>query len=324
MPPTSRRRLEDQLAALAAMERGQAPVEPATVRDAARSKTGLVVATAARVVAAHGLTALADELAAAFPRLTERGVERDPLCKGKIAIARTLHDLDRWDDEVFVAGVTLVQAEPAWGGAEDSAAELRGICGLAFAHAFRADALDVLADLLADPERVARVAAAQALGDAGRPDAAALLRYKVRVGDAEPEVLSACVASLLVLAPRAALPFVIGLLAGDDDRAIAAALGLGERRVVTAAPALIEWCERTPPATRARVGYLTLALLRDDVATGYLLARLTDGPRADAIAAGRALATFRDDPAHVARVRAAAAAHPDRAVVAEVAAALAS
>jgi hypothetical protein len=50
---------------------------------------------------------------------------------------------------------------------------------------------DVLAALLADPERTARVGAAQGLGDAGRPDASALRRFKLLAGDAEPEVVSA-------------------------------------------------------------------------------------------------------------------------------------
>ena len=45
--------------------------------------------------------------------------------------------------------------------------------------------------------------------------------------------------------------------------------------------------------------------------------------RADAIAAGKALATFRDDPALAARLRAASSSHPDAAVRAELLAALA-
>jgi hypothetical protein len=312
--------LEDRLAALVAMARGDAPVEVEIVRAALRGTIGVVSAAAARVIAAREQTELIGELVAAFPRLVERGVERDPQCKGKIAIARTLHGLDRWADEVFVAGVSLVQLEPTFGappearGREDTAAELRAVCGIAYAQSYRGDAIDVLADLLADPQRVARAGAAQALGDSGRPDASALLRFKLHLGDDEPEVLSACVASLLVLAPRTSLPFVIGLLRADDDRSTAAALGLGERRVTSATPALIEWCTSLRPATRARAGYLALALLRDDAANAYLLERVREGVRADAIAAGKALATFRDDPALAAALREAAAAHPDRAV----------
>ncbi len=320
MPP--RARLEDQVAALVAIERGEAPAATDALRAGLRHKAGYVVAAAARATAARGVDDLDDELVLAFGRLAAGGVERDPKCHGKLAIARALHDRDRWHDDVFVPGVRLVQLEPVWGGREDTAAELRGVCGLAFAHAYRGDALDVLADLLADRERVARVAAAQALGDAGHPDAAALLRFKLRVGDDEAEVLSACVGSILVLAPRTAQAFVESLLDGDDDRSCAAALGLAERRLASATPALIAWCERLKPATRGRAGYLALALVRADDANAYLLGRVTDGARADAIAAGKALATFRDDPALAEQLRAAAKAHPDRAVAIELGAAL--
>jgi hypothetical protein len=100
---------------------------------------------------------------------------------------------------VFAAGVRHVQLEPAYGGPNDTGAELRGLCGLAFAHFGRHDALAVLAELLADPERVARLGAARGLGDAGRADAAPLLRYKLLLGDDEPEVIAACLESLLHL-----------------------------------------------------------------------------------------------------------------------------
>lgn len=311
-------KLEDRLAALAAMERG-GEVEASVVREGLESKVGLIVAGAARVVMARELDALIGAMAPAFARLSERGVERDPGCRGKVAIARALHELDRWDDDVFVPGVRLVQEEPVWGGREDTAAELRGVCAMAFAHAHRPDALDVLADLLADPQRMARVAAATALGDSGRPDASALLRYKVRMGDAEPEVIAACLASLLVLAPRASFELVASLLHGETDTATAAALALGESKRAEAAPLLIAWCDGVTGATRARVGYLALALLRDDDATAYLLAQIREARDADAIAAARALATFRDDARLAARMREAAATAraPVRAAVAE-------
>jgi HEAT repeat protein len=192
------RRIEDRLAALRALDPG-APAAHGELRDALRSANGILIAAAARLVAEHRLEALVPELAAAFEELREDAVQRDPGCRGKIAIARALHELDHWDDRVLVAGLTIEQKE-GWGTQDDMAAELRGVCGLAHAHFGRSDALDVLADLLADPERTARIAAAQGLGEAGHPDAAALLRYKVRIGDPEPEVLTACVESLLPLA----------------------------------------------------------------------------------------------------------------------------
>jgi hypothetical protein len=308
----SARKLEEKLARLAAPEVGADEL-----REALRSKTGVLVGAAAKLVAARELAALDAELAPAFTRLCERAVERDPQCRGKISVARALHQLDRWEDEVFVRGVTYVQEEPVWGGREDTAAELRGVCGLAYAHAGRSDALDVLAELLADPQRVARSAAAQAIGDSGRPDATALLRFKIQTGDPEPAVIGACFGSILALAPKTSLAYVAGFLDGADERAEAAALALGESRLAAAAPVLIAWCERVFADLRRRVGYLALALLRDEGANARLLEVIASGAKQDAIAAVRALATFKADPRLRERIRAAAETNRDRAVRAE-------
>lgn len=308
----SARKLEERLARLAAPD-----VDVVEIRDALRSKVGVLVAGAAKLVGARELGDLSTELAPAFTRLCERAVERDPQCRGKISVARALHQLDRWEDDVFVRGVTYVQEEPVWGGREDTAAELRGVCGLAYAHAGRSDALDVLAEMLADPQRVARSAAAQAIGDSGRPDATALLRFKIRTGDAEPAVIGACFGSMLALAPKASLAYVAGFLDGGDERAEAAALALGESRLAAAAPVLVAWCDRSFADLRGRVGYLALALLRDEVANAHLLGVIASGPKKEAIAALRALATFKADPRLVTHMREAASKNRDRAVRAE-------
>jgi len=300
------RTLDERLATLRALERSPEPPDPEAVREALRSKTGTVVAMAARIVAGREMRGLLPELGPAFTRLCERPVERDPGCRGKIALAKALRTLDEWDDEVFIPGASLTQHEPVWGGKEDTAAELRAECAMAFAHSGREDALHVLADLLADPERSARAGAAQALGDTGRPDAAALLRYKVRVGDPEPEVIATCLESILALAPRSSLPFFAALLKGRDERAEAAALALGSSRLAGARPLLLAFCEEATAEARQRTGYLALALLRDDVANDDLLGVVRDGEAPDAVAAAKALATFRDDPRLAARLRAAA------------------
>jgi hypothetical protein len=275
--------------------------EPRVVRDALRSNVGVLIARAAGF--AIDQPELVDDLAPAFTRLCEQPVKRDPGCRGKLAIARTLIELVRWEDAVFEVGVAYVQREPAFGGSVDTAGELRGTCGLACANFGRVDALDVLGELLADGERVARVAAATGLGGAGRPDASALLRYKLLTGDDEPEVLAACCESLLGLGD--ALAFVARLLAAHDDRAEVAALALGGARDARAREPLVAWCERCLGEQRRRVGYVALALLRDDAATAWLLDVVHTGERGDALAAAKALATFKDDPGLRARVLAA-------------------
>lgn len=267
-------RFDQQLAAL----RGSP--SPDDVRAALRSKNGILVAAAVP----HGT---APDLEAAFMPLLDDAAKRDPICRGKIAIARALHERDEWSD-VFVAGAAHVQMEAG----VDTAAELRGICGLAHAHFSRPDALDVLADLLADPEVPTRIAAAQALGDAGRADASALLRYKLRLGDTHGEVVGAAAGALLHLQRDRALPFIAALLVPPHDDVIA--LALAESRLPAALPPLRDWVGRTRAETRRAIGYLALALTR--AANEDLIAVVRDGDRADALAAAKALATFRDDP----------------------------
>jgi HEAT repeat protein len=268
-------RFDLQLAAL----RGSPSADD--VRAALRSKNGILIAAAVP----H---ATAPELESAFGTLLDDATKRDPICRGKVAIARALHERDEWS-EIFVAGATHTQME----GGVDTAAELRGICGLAHAHFSRPDALDVLADLLADSAVPTRIAAAQALGDTGRADASALLRYKLRTGDVHGEVMGAAAGALLHLQRERTLPFLLTLLVPPHDDAIA--LALAESRLPDALPPLRAWVERTLPETRRAIGYLALALTR--AANDDLLAVVREGDRADALAAAKALATFRDDPA---------------------------
>jgi len=310
------RTLQQRIAELRALD-ADAPASQGKIRAAIGSPAGLLVAAAASLVEEHRLEPIVPELAPAFERLCEDPVKRDPGCRGKLAIARALHALDHWEDRVFVAGLTYVQRE-GWGG-EDTAAELRGVCGLAHAHFARADALDVLAGMLGDRERTTRLAAAQALGDAGRPDATALLRFKVLLGDEEPQVLAACLESLFALARDASYGFVVRLLAAHDERAEVAALALGQGRFAAAFDELAAWCIGCPPEQRHRIGYLALALLRSEAATAYLLEAIGTHGRLDAVAAARALATFKDDAAVAERVRAAAKLQKDAAARREIA-----
>jgi len=293
------------------------PGGPAKLRAALATTSGLLIASAARRVEDDRVEAVVGELAPAFERLCVDPVKRDPGCRGKLAIARALHALDHWDDRVFVAGLSHSQLE-GWG-REDTAAELRGVCGIAHAHFARSDALDVLAKLLADSERATRAAAAQGLGDAGRPDATALLRFKVLIGDSEPAVLAACLEAMFALARDASCDFAIQLLAGHDERAEVAALALGGARLAAAVEPLVAWCTGAQTEQRHRVGYLALALLRVEPATRYLLDAIrAHGPR-DAAAAARALATFKDDSALVEQIRAAAHEQRDPGARAEIA-----
>jgi hypothetical protein len=308
-PSITTRGIDQKLAAL----RGLDPTQPAALdrlRDALRANVGILVARAAALVAEHRVTALVDELVPAFDRLRVEGAKRDPGCRGKIAIAKALHDLEHWEPAVFEAGLACTQLE-GWGdNRDDTAAALRGMCGVAHAHFARPDALDVLAALLADKEVSARIGAAQGLGDAGRPDATALLRYKLLASREVAEVTSACLDALFALDAEGALPFAVKLLAAHDERAELAAIALGTSRLADAVAPLIAWTDAAAPDARHQAGYLALALLRRDAATAHLLDAVRAGGPEDAVAAAKALATFKDDPHVVERTRDAARDQP--------------
>ncbi len=268
------------------------------LRAGLASSANYVVEAAAKRIAEDRVDAAVPELVAAFARLADD----DPGCRGRIAIAHALHAVDHWDDSVFVAGLAIKKLEgprPP----DDTAAPLRGICGIAHAHFNRPDALEVLAALLADPFVAARLGAAQGLRDAGRLGSAALLRFKILIGDADPDVLAACVEALLANDRDEHLAFLLGLLAAHDQRAEIVALALGGARM--AGDALAAWCDAARPEQRQRVAYVALALLRDAAANAKLLEAIRTRNKADAIAAARALATFKDDKV-IAEIRAAA------------------
>jgi HEAT repeat protein len=164
----------------------------------------------------------------------------------------------------------------------------------------------LLAELLADAEAGARTAAARALGCCGQPAAVPLLRYKALCGDAAPLVLSECLGALLLLEREHALPFLRRFLdPGDETRADAAALALGQSRLAQAVPLLIEYADE-PPRSQRKAALYALAMLREPEATEYLLALLRDADVHLAGLAIEALGMHRYDTALHEKVRRAA------------------
>ena len=258
-----------------------------------RGERGFLIAIAAKHVEEHRLEALVADCAGAFERLIEDGAKKDPGCRGKLAIARALHTLEEWDERVFVRGLRVVQLEGF--SRDDTAAPLRGLCGIAHVHFHRGNALDVLAQLLADGERNCRIAAAQGLGDTGKPEAAAMLRYKLLLdNEDEPEVLATCFDAMFSLARENTTEFATAMLQREGSLAEAAAIALGGARVTEAVDALAAWCESVKPERRQRVGYVALALLRTDAANAVLLDAMRERGKSDSVAAAKALATFKD------------------------------
>lgn len=303
----ARDRLEQQIEAVrAALGDRDAAAARKLLEKTLRTGSGHLVALVADALEESD-TALLRALPEAFTRLLEDPIKRDPGCRGKAAIARALDRAELREVEVFLRGVGHVQREPVWGGRVDTAAELRGICGMALVHARAERALVAVALLLADPEPRARIAAARALAASGdRTVAEPLLRLRIAIGEAEGEVLGECFAALLEFVGADGIDDVAAYLRhADATLAEAAALALGGSRLPGAFAALRAADASLVGAASRRIRLLAIALLRDPEAWAWLLEQIERGSEAIATDAIDALATFRHDAELVARVRAA-------------------
>lgn len=284
------------------------PASPAHVdelRDALGDKSNFVVAAAAEIIGDRGLAELGPKLVEAFQRFVIDPVETDKLCRAKIAIVEALHKIEYDAEETFRVAIRLVQAEPAWGGSEDTAAPLRAAAAFALVRIGPRDLLISLADLLTDKEKVARAAAAKALGASGQSAAIPLLRFKARVGDDEPEVIGECLNALIAAEPKESIPFVAEFLTADDDEVTeGAALALAESRRADALDILTKHWPRARGKSLEGVLLLAIAITRLPAGIDFLVDVLAkeDGEAAQSVIS--ALAIHRHNPAVKDRVAA--------------------
>lgn len=291
----------DQLAADVADP--HAPQARAAIGKALRDRSNLVVAAALQVIAEYELTGFEDAMRAAFEHAMIEPVRNDPACRTKMGVVKALDVLREPADELFSIGIRHVQAEPVWGGSQDSAVTLRGMCAMALVNRGHPDAMIELARLLADPERDARRAAADAIAASGDARTGVpLLVLRIRSNDPESEVLGACFAALLSLAAEQTFDFVVEHLRARDPLVVeAAALALGQERPEGALTALREFAERSLGDLR-RLALLSIAMLRSEGAWAYLLGHVTESSPPVARDAIEALAVYRELPGLAERV----------------------
>jgi len=277
----------------------------ATLRQIIQGKLAVAVAQAAKLVYENELVQLIPDLVEAFDRFLLKPVETDPNCHAKAGIADALYRLEHREEEVFLRGIRHVQMEPVWGGKVDTAAKLRGICAMGLVRMNYSQVLVELADLLADPESPARIAAARAIAYSGNSNGVPLLRLRARVGD-EPAVLSECLAALLNLDADRSLPFVAHFLnTSQPQTQELVALALGESRLPAAFNVLRHWWEKTREPNLRWTGLLAIATLRQDEPIDFLLDLIGTGLTRDARDAVTALEIYQDDQALWQRVEAA-------------------
>jgi len=309
--PKSAGPLEGVLAAVAAAASEPSPeAARAALAQALADPSQHAAARAAAVASERGFTELEEELCAAFSRFMNEPAECDPNCTAKAAIVVALSALERPAWEVFQRGLEHVQIEPSYGapgGKADTAGGLRGSSAVALAKSRDPGALHALIERLVDPERAARVGAAQALGVLGVRESIGVLRLKALTGDDEPEVLSECFLSLLAIDPGPSLAFVSGLLTASPDPSLqeTAALAIGQSRVAGAFEVLDRARSSAGKGDLARVILVAMAILRQPAATERLLGIVRAGELPAAGHALAALAAFRGDPQLRARVQAA-------------------
>ncbi len=294
----ARKGLDEQLAELNALRADPATIAArAALAKALESARSPLVGAAANIVAEAELEGFAPALGTAFMRFLELPAKNDAGCTAKTGCARALYRLGERATEVFLRGIAHVQLEPVWGGQQDTAIELRGTCALGLVRAGYPDAPVELAELLADREPMARVAAAQAIAYSERADSGVpLLRMKTRLGDEDPRVTAACFSALFSLSPELSLPYVAKFLEAEQSEVQEAALiALGESRLPAALSVLQSFIARLTASDVRAVAFTAVGLLRSEAGWEYLLATVREGNRSAAQEALDTLATYRGD-----------------------------
>ncbi len=295
---------EDALAAIKAIR--DAPENFDLTRDLAPfflHKSNHVAAAAADTVGRLEAVGLSSSLADAFLEWMKSPGERDPGCKALTMIAKTLAHMDHPAAQVYLAGIRHVQMEASFGPKVDAAAALRGLCAQGLARMSHPDALIECVTLLADPQTAARAGAVRGISESGQYAAVLLLRYKALIGDKDEEVVAECFAGLLSLAPAQSLGFVAKFLgSAADEIAERAALALGESRMAAAFPLLQEAWEHSAQASLRRALLLAMAMLRQDEAVKFLLARVDQDGDKSALDALTALGLYSRDHAVRSRI----------------------
>jgi hypothetical protein len=281
----ARRRVEDEIETLDALRTVPPGDALPALRKALSARVGLVAAKAAKIAAELELHELVPELLRAFHRLLQDGPARDPQCWGKNAIASALGHLEHRESEVYLLGMRHIQMEPVWGGEEDTAVTLRGICLLSLAACAdlpRPEILRALVDGLTDRAQTVRLEAVRALEQMEGDEAALLLRLKAGAGDPEPRVVGQVFDSLLALEGPAAFDFVAARLHGPETAAREeAALALGASRHPEAIERLQQaWMAARDPDLRYTL-LRALSASRLDAALDFLIDIACHGSKAE-------------------------------------------
>jgi hypothetical protein len=276
---------DEQMAALDALKGRELEADSRLlVRKMLGSRSNLLVAKAARLAGDAGLDELTPDVLAAFERFFIDAAKTDPQCWAKNALSKALVKLEHRDKDVYLRGMRHHQLEPVWGGQSDTAGALRGTCTHALVDCpgiSDADLLTALLEPLTDTDKTVRMEAARAIGQAGGPSAALVLRLRALLAKAEPEVeaMGAVYSALLAVEGARAITVVAAALEEGDDLAAEAAFALAEMRTPEAMSALMERLRAGADTWFGSVLLSAIALTRLPEAMDYLIAAIARDAR---------------------------------------------
>ena len=246
-------------------------------------KAGYVVARVANLAAERSVRDLIPAIVDRLKLLINDPKSNDPGCEASLAMVRALVTLEAGyeAEDIAIAAMKYERREPVYGGSVDSAVAVRGNAAILLAAMGSPQAVRWIGELLAEPdlggpaERVswpARADAARALTMVGSDAAAALLRFKLNIGDADANVLSDCLAGLLTIELDMAMPLAVRMLNADDDTAVEAALlALGHWRDRRGFELLREHADRFLSSPLRSLFLASVAMTRQSAAIDYLI-----------------------------------------------------
>ncbi|MHB1456637.1 MAG: HEAT repeat domain-containing protein [Armatimonadota bacterium] len=256
----------------------------------------IVVEQAAFVMGRTGNSDFIPHLITAFHKYID-SPERDKGCMAKESICKALDSLKCFAEDVYLRGVKHVQMEPVFGGREDVAANLRGLCALALTRISYPDIHFVLTDLLMDKEIQTRRTAVNLVSALGSERSELLLRMKALTGDEEPDIMGSIFTGLLAMATKRSIPFVAGFLSSEDPFiAGQAAAALGQSEDEDAFKVLRDYWKENTDLNFTKPLLLAIGLTRRDTAFHLLLEVVADGGKNSALAAIEALEIYASDP----------------------------
>lgn len=296
--PKKSQSIDGKLATLAEIQREidsgmiTSLVEP--ISAALKDRSNIVTAKGAQLCGRLMSRESIPDLLGSYERFLKNPAKSDKGCLAKSAIIKALYHLDFLEADFYRRHMTYQQPEPVWGGAEDTAVEIRSTCALGLAASNDHRAIMDLVRLLHDNEPAVRQSAVRAVGTLAPGAAEASLRQKAISGDIAAEVIDECFRELLKINPDDSVDFVAEFLESSMPGIREfAAFSLGESRDEKAfeiIKALME--ESLIPKIHPHILIQAIGLARIEPAVDFLIELIRTGSPSDAEMAEKALSSY--------------------------------